>query len=326
MKKRPRVCLLPALLAALLLATACAAPADDSQSMEEPPAPPTPQQMEPAELRGALADLSGAEQLVYYEELAARGLLEEQDYTAMAQLYADAGDETARRQMLWQALHLYPKEEYVEALHALVVETGPDNAAVAALVQSVTTALEAWDAAALRALIGSADWAVLQEAPELYATRTRYTTPELTVQIETDSFETAVTLLYADGRYGYVRCNAAGAILASAAYADGAFDGAAEVVWFDETDTAYKRYTATLRQDLCVGDLQVEYEGVAYAGTLDETGAPTAAQESKITAAGGVIYAWQVGGNRYLYWPDTTRETFRLDSAALGLPTVELWP
>ena len=69
----------------------------------------------------------------------------------------------------------------------------------------------------------------------------------------------------------------------------------------------------------------MEYEGTAYMGTLGEDGSVMEEQQEKVTQAGGVVYAYEVGGKRYLYQEGVTGNTFRMDCEMLGLPRFEVW-
>lgn len=319
MKKKILALLLAALL--LTLFTACNETTDDGASSD----PVTPAQMEADALRAGLSGgtLSNAEQLEYYEELLARDLFTEQDYLDLAQLYADMGDAAAQRRMLWQVLHLYPSDAYAERLERLIVERDASSEETAALIGSLRQALEERNASALRVLVASGDWrSIMQEAPEMFATRTRYRDGTLTVQIVSDDFETTVCLLDGGGSYLYGRVNEAGALIAAAQYTGGAYEGEAAVCWFDAQDDPYKDYAVTLQGNVCVGGLTVVYDGVTYTGTLDENGASTEQQQSN---ANGVVYAYQSGGNRYLYLEGVAAEDFRLECTDIGLPAAEIW-
>lgn len=329
MRKALYAALLFVLIAIAALLAACAQQAEsDASSLPEEPAPPARLETE-AQLREGLAGLEpGANALrrTYYEELLARDLFREEDYLALAALYADVGDEAARRDMLRRVLRLYPSEAYAQQLHELARECAAGSADGDALMDALRQALADGDAEAFRALVSGGDWAAaFQEAPELYATRTHYTAEGWAAQVESDAFETTVSILGADGAYLYGRVNGAGAVLAAAVYQDGAFHGEADVRWFDEADALYKSYAATLRDDICVDAIEITYDGVFYTGALGEDGAVLETQQAKTAQAGGVVYASQPGGTLYLYQPNADLETFRLDCAALGLPRAEIW-
>lgn len=319
MKKRILAVLLAALLLAML--TACGDMGSDGTSS----GPVSPSQLGADALRAGLADgaLSAAQRQAYYEELMARDLFTEQDYLDLAQIYADAGDAAAQRRMLWQVLHLYPSDAYAERLERLIVERDASSEETAALIGSLKQALEERSASALRMLIASGDWrSIMQEAPEMYATRTRYRDGTLTVQIISDDFETTVCVLDGGGNYLYGRVNAAGALIAAAQYTGGAYEGAAAVCWFDAQNELYKDYAVTLQGNVCVGELTIVYDGVTYTGTLDENGKSNEQQQSN---ANGVVYAYQDGGNGYLYLEGVTAEDFRLECTDIGLPAAEIW-
>lgn len=320
MKKRFLAILLAGLLLAMLAACGGKTGEDGPSSV-----PLSPAQMEADALRAGLSEgaLSDAERQEYYEELLARDLFTEQDYLDLAQLYADRGDAAAQRRMLWQVLHLYPSDAYAERLERLIVERDASSEANAALIANLRQALEERSASALRMLIASGDWrSIMQEAPEMYATRTRYRDGTLTVQIVSDDFETTVCVLDGGGSYLYGRVNAAGALIAAAQYTGGAYEGEAAVCWFDAENELYKDYAVTLQGNVCVGELKVVYDGITYTGTLDESGK---SQEQQQSNANGVVYAYQEGGNKYLYLEDVTADDFLLDCTAIGLPAAEIW-
>ncbi len=302
--------------------------ADTGQSVEAL----LPAQMETeARLREGLAALGStpdvrAERLAFYEELLARDLCREEDYLEMAQLYAEAGDAAAQRRMLWWAFRLYPDEKYVQQLQELVVRYTAEEEPAVALTAALRQALTDRDAAALRAVAESEDWKeTFQEAPEIFATRTCYESGEFVAQIESDAYETEVFLLDADGACLYGRLNETGCLIASTVFADGTYNGAAEVCWFDAESVLYKRYQALLEKNICVDSVSVEYEGVTYTGALGEDGAVMEEQQEKVARAGGVVYAYQEGGNRFLYQEGADINTFRMDCESLGLPRVEVW-
>lgn len=333
------VCAAVAAVLAVSMLTACVGGGNGNElSVEEPDMWTTqmqpeevtsPKQMESeTQLRNGLAATGNApeEKLAFYEELLARDLCNEEDYLEMAQLYADSGDAVAQRRMLWWAFRLYPDEKYVHLLQDLAVRYTSEEDAAAALVTALQQALTQKDGGALRSVTEGEDWReAFQEAPELFATRTCYESENLKAQIESDGYETEVYLLAADGTCLYGRINDAGSLIASAVFSEGAYNGDAEACWYDREGTLYKRYQAVLDKDICVNSLSVEYEGVTYAGTLGEDGSIMEEQQEKVTQAGGVVYAYEVGGRRYLYQEGASRDTFRMDCETLGLPRLEIW-
>lgn len=328
--------ILSALLAVSMF-TACAGngkelPVEESDTSTNPiqqEEAVSPKQMGTEEqLRDGLAAAGSApeEKLAFYEELLARDLCKEEDYLEMAQLYAASGDDAAQRRMLWWAFRLYPDEKYAQLLSNLAVRYTPEEEEAAALVTALQQALTEKDVAALRAVIEGEEWReTFQEAPEIFATRTRYESENLTAQIVSDAYETEVYLLAGDGTCLYGRVNGGESRTASAVFTEGAYNGEAEVCWYDGEGTRYKRYQAVLHNDVCVDSLSVEYEGASYEGTFGEDGSVMEKQQEKVTGAGGVVYAYEVGGKRYLYREGVSQDTFRMDCEMLGLPRLEVW-
>lgn len=324
-------------LLAVSMFTACAGngnelPVEESDASTNPiqqEEAVSPKQMETEEqLRNGLAEAGNTpeEKLAFYEELLARDLCGEEDYLEMAQLYADSGDDAAQRRMLWWVFRLYPDEKYARLLQNLVVRYTSEEEEAAALVTALQQALTEKDVAALRTVIEGESWQEnFQEAPEILATRSCYDSGDLAAQIESDAYETAVYLLGSDGSCLYGRINDMGGLIASAVFAEGAYNGDAEVCWYDAEGVLYKKYQTVLRNDICVNSLSVEYEGAAYKGTLGEDGSVMEEQQEKVTQAGGVVYAYEVGGRRYLYQEGATGDTFRMDCEMLGLPRFEVW-
>lgn len=292
----------------------------------------TPGQMETeAQLRESLAALQekqGApgEQLAFYEELLARDLCREEDYLEMAELYGESGDALSQRRMLRWALRLYPGPENVKRLQELVVSLSGEEEPAAELIRTLRQALTEQDGAALKDLVKSESWTkTFQELPEIYATRTRCQAEDWVVQIVSDAYETEVFLLAGDGACLYGRSNDAGSIIGSAVHTDGAYNGDGDICWFDGENTLYKRYRVTMKDNICIDSVSVEYEGVDYAGSLKEDGAVAEQQQEKVTEEGGVVYAYQTGGNRYLYQEEADIETFRIDCEYVGLPKLDIW-
>lgn len=291
-----------------------------------------PVQMETEEqLREELAALQDkpdtqADRIALYEELLARDLCLEEDYLKLAQLYADTGDKASQRRMLWWCFRLYPGEEYAQQLQELAVQRTADEESTAAVIASLQQALTEQNAAEFRRITEGEEWReIFQEAPEIFATRTSYESEELAAQIESDAYGTEVYLLASDGTCLYGRINEAGSLTAAAVFAEGAYNGDAEVCWFDAEGTLYKKYQATLRNDICVDSITVEYEGVIYTGALGEDGSTKEEQQEKVTQAGGVVYAYREGGKSFLYQEDASPETFRMDCEKLGLPRFVIW-
>ncbi len=161
-KKSPFSSVLLFPLIALSL-TACGTPDSVMNSAEqteesgfqEPAEAPEPVTEE--ELRQAIAGLGSDAEATsrkreYYEKLYAMDLFAEEDYLALAQVYAEGGNWKEQRRMLSRALRLYPCAEYAEMLSAIVVRGDETETELASLAGQIISALEQQDAAALQGL------------------------------------------------------------------------------------------------------------------------------------------------------------------------------
>lgn len=284
-----------------------------------------------ADLRNALAELgedaAGLEKAKeYYEELLARDAFSEEDYVALARVYALLEDSAGERRMLWKVLRLYPSEEYARRLGEIVAEKDASMEDAAALVSRLTEDIAEEDAAKLQDLIRSEEWETsMRENGGMIASRVRYRDGEKVVQIVTDSFETEATCLETSGDFLYCRINAAGSMIARAVYDRQAYNGKVNVSYFDAEGNLYKRFDVTLRDNVCVETLTVDYEGTAYVGALNADGTTAEAQEEKAAQAQCVVYAYDANGDGYLYQENTTAADFHMDCLFLGLPYYESW-
>lgn len=309
--------------------TACGTQKDEAVSASV--GTDTPQLQTEEDLRSALAALgedpvSLEQAKEYYEELLARDAFEEEDYVALSRVYAGLGDKEGERRMLWKVYRLYPSEEYAVMVSDIVMEKDASQEETAELMNSLETALTEKNAAELRSLIASQKWKdVMQEDEGMLETKIKYADGESVVQIITDSLETEVTWLETAGDFLYYRVNEAGSLIADAVYRDNAFNGTAEVFYFDSEGNLFKQYRSTLRENLCVDSIAVDYDEVHYAGVLKDDGTTAEEQQEKVTNDGGVIYAYSTDGGSYLYQENTTVGEFSMDCIFLGIPYYETW-
>ena len=94
---------------------------------------------------------------------------------------------------------------------------------------------------------------------------------------------------------------------------------------FDAEGDLIHRYAGTLKNDICVGELQITYSGNTYTGEFDEQGHALADQIPFITKEDGVVYAYNKNKTAYLYEKNVSVDTFTIDSAYLNLPVFKEW-
>jgi len=259
----------------------------------------------------------------YYEELLARDAFQENDFLALAEVYALLGDAEEQRDTLWRLYRLYPTEANADILSSLVVEVDDTDAAVVELINRWKTEMEGGNAAELRNLIASEEWknALWLDTGALIQ-KTRYVSAGENVQITSDTCEAEIACLGQDGEFLYYRCNELGTIMADATLRDGIYSGPATISYFDAEGALYKRISCSLQNNICVDKIDISYDGNTYGGKLNEDGTTMEEQISKVK---GTIYAYTGNGRSYLYQPDTAAEDFVIDSKFVGLPEFELW-
>ncbi|MCM1231879.1 MAG: hypothetical protein NC489_17305 [Ruminococcus flavefaciens] len=326
--------------AAMLVFTACG----NTENSLNPPTVPEPEPesesvtveavFEPVteeELRQAIADLAGEgsvspQKQEYYETLYAMDLFTEEDYLALAQVYADSGDWEGQRLMLSKLLRLYPNREYARMLSDIVIRVDAEDDGTASLISQITEILEQQDITALDNLLSSSEWQLL--FPEDLAgieTRIQYRSEESVLQITADSVTTEITWRPDSERLFCCKSAATGTVFSSVTYRDGVYDGPVTVTYFDSGQNPVKSFQGSLSGDVCVGQFTLRYQGTDYSGSLDETGRTLEEQLKEVTQKGGVLYAYGPGEKTYLYKENATVEDFRIDTAYLGLTGYEEW-
>lgn len=314
-----------AALALLLALPACGAPPEEETP--QPTQTPTPAEMNADQLHELLdslqkEDASPEELLECFDELDRRDSLTQSDREALAELYGETGQDQLRREELLRLLLLYPSEGYMEELAEIIaLRSGTEADRLGA---ETVAHMANGEAAALRDLVNSQAWnEVFQDGLRAVELRSIWTDGTGTLQSRDDYERHELTYLREDGDFWYFITDGEGTTLASALYAEGAYNGPVTVDYLDTAGEPLLRYTGTLANNLCTVELTVTYDGIEYTGALNEDGTAAAPQEADVTGKGGVIYARN--GNRYLYKSGVTQEDFVLDCAFLGLPEYTPW-
>lgn len=256
----------------------------------------------------------------YYEELLARDAFEEADYTALAAVYDKLGDPKNRYRMLSKVYRLYPSAEYAELLNGIVFELQAGDSELDALMAQVKDCLESEDAGGLQALLASEVWQANMCGELAGVNRiTSYDDGSDEWMIAEKAQETDITCEKADQALLFFRGNASGGIIVSGVRADNVWEGDFTVSCFDGEGAVYKRYQGTFAGNICVGDIRITVDGTDYIGKFNDDGTVAVAQQSHIQNQGGVVYAYDASGERFLYEENASVESFRLDAAGLGL-------
>lgn len=324
-------------LLSVLLLTACGQPQAESEgTMPVPTEEPvtTAQWAEPfteEELRKAISELKEdetalAQKQEYYERLLAMDVFGEEDYEELARIYGGRGDWQGQRRMLFKLLRLYPSVEYAEQLSAVTVRRDDTEEDMVSLAGQIRAALEQQDAAAIRNLALSGEWRrLLQEDMDVIETRTRYQAGEDVLQIAAGGPAVELTWRDGQGRFWFYQGDETGAMMGSAALADGAYTGDVQVTYSDGEGNVTRLLQGTLENGVCVGQLTVVYQGVEYTGTFLEDGTTAEEQLKEVADLGGVLYAYGPGRRTYLYQENAALADFRVGPAFFGLPEYEEW-
>lgn len=320
----------------LLIALLTSCGGRQSEQVEDPeqtiaptqtPAPPQTQE----ELRQAIGQLGSGEEALdfkrkYYEELLAMDVFEEADYVALAQVYGELGQQDLQREMLSKVLRLYPSREYAKQLSDIVVRADSSDSEMAAIAAQIMEALGQQDGLALRELTGQETWRVsLQGNMTGVMTRTHYQEGEDVLQIVADGGYTQIMWLGAGGRLCFYEADEAGSLWGETVLQDGGYTGAVTVAYSDGEGNLTRSCNGTLKEGVCVDQISITYQGTTYTGKLNADGTTAEEQYQKVTAAGGVVYAYTADKRAYLYQENAKPESFRMDATYLGIPEYEEW-
>lgn len=304
-------------------------PEDSAQTSAPAETPGPPETKE--ELRQAIAQLGDGEEALqskqeYYEELLAMDAFEEADYVALAQVYGELGQQNLKRDMLSKVLRLYPSREYADQVSAIVAQADSSDPEMAALAGQIMEALGQQDGASLGQLTGQENWCLLLQGNMLgVMTRTRYVEGENLLQIVADGGYTQIMWLSAGGRLCFYEADESGRLWGETVLQDGVYSGGVTVAYSDGEGNLTRSISGTLQAGVCVDQISIVYQNATYTGKLNADGTTAEEQYQKVTAAGGVVYAYTGDRKAYLYQENATPETFRIDASYLGIPAYEEW-
>lgn len=301
---------------------------------------------------GSSASLAG--RIAAYEALYSFGAFGPEDYGALAALYAASGNYVGERDMLEKQYRLAPADDVLAQLSALAVDPAQDLAETAKLVETLRAALAAGDADAAAAAI-TGDMAFDLLFPKLDRGHRRYIVssadPAAVLRVQAgydDAGARCLDCWYTDGAgkarfLGY----RGGAILtyAEAAASGTAYDGAFSLWCCDAADGTVTQESGTFAAGICTGalaarrgsggagtaaELWAARESTAaaeFAGTFGADGLTQEKQQTAVTGADGVVYAYDAAQKEFLYLTSTGADagSFVFTSDALGVPALPSW-
>ncbi|MBQ7920027.1 MAG: hypothetical protein IJ324_08830 [Lachnospiraceae bacterium] len=282
----------------------------------QPTAEPTPEPT-PLTVEGMIAER---------ELRLEQGLFVEEDYVSLAELYAQVGNEEARRETIYRVLRLYPSEEYIDMLSDMVKTiTLPDEQA-----QGMLTELEGYlaseDLTNAKAVLNGEQWnSLFRGELDVITGKTRLVGDEVCYQVETDALETELTVLYTDGRVKYFKTNAEGSCYFEGTWAENGYVGDFTHIFWDSVDGMQSRYHGTLQDGYCVDELTVLYDGTTYTGEFTADGTTKEKQIDKVKKKNQVIYAYNSKKTKYLYVEEADVADWKLTMDKFGFPVIEEW-
>lgn len=288
----------------------------------------TVRMMTETECRNAIAALGNDTESLkmateYYSELLARDVFTEEDYVALADVYAQLGDSDSCRDILWKLYRLYPKREYADKLSEQIVEADTTGEEVAGLLDRFISYTQEENAGELAGLVSSDEWkafAWLDNGVITQNTLCEY--QGKTIQISADMYSTTVTCLDGDGSFIYYEKDESGSSIISTNWQGGTYSGETKSSAYDADNNLYRQITVTLSDNICSGHLSIYYDGSSYDGELNSDGTSAAKQ---IDGVEGTVYAYGADERTYLYTSGSEEENYIFDISFIDLPIYYAW-
>lgn len=292
-----------------------------------------------------------------YETKYSKGEFSEEDYQALARIYAEAGLIRKQRDMLEQSYRLFAGEEAFAQLQELAVNLEEEDAEIAEAVQTMLQNLELSEylGEAIH-MIGSREWLETM-MPRLSKGQRNYFLAEngavtLSVQAGYDEMGIPFSNVWRKGAEGQVtllqRYGSTVQLMNTALSEAGAYEGAFEAWRIDRADSSIYHEQGTFSGGAYTGDYTVELhrgteagdffdlfsnrEGMSYtlfAGSFGGEGKtaleqPSDAQKQKLLAESGsddcVVYAHSEDEKEWLYLETAKEETesYRFTAESMG--------
>ena len=255
-----------------------------------------------------------------------QGLFVEKDYVALAELYGQSGDTEAERDMIYRALRLYPSEEYVNRLSNMVKKMILPDEQAQGLVGELENYLAAEDIVNAKGIINREEWNKLfQGELDVITGKTLLVGDEVCYQVESDGFQTVLSIFLQDGKVKYFQTNTESSSYFEGFLKEDSYVGEFTYMFWDGTDELKSRYKGTIESGHCVGELEIMMEGAEYTGEFATDGTTQEKQIEQSANMNRVIYAYNADKTKYLYATDANVAEWRLTAAEFGFPVIEEW-
>lgn len=304
---------------------------DENQDMSDTTAATIVQELKSEqEYRTALGNLGTDKAdmelaLEYYDALWQMDAFVEEDFDGLSQVYNQLGDIENMRNTLIRKHVYYPSEENIKKINEVVLLKNDSEQEIALLLTDTVGFLEDKTSDNVKSQISSEEWQqLMQDELVGVARKTKYVDEKYELQIVSDKNSTTIFLLN-DSRVVYYKINSAGVIWGTANYENSSYNGEFDICYYGVDGSLVKECRGTFENAVSVGDFEIDYDGTTYIGVLDSEGKVTSKQVEDVTKNGGVVYAYNQTGDKYLYQENTDKESFVIDNVYLGFPIYEAW-
>ncbi|MBP3622307.1 MAG: hypothetical protein J6J16_11145 [Lachnospiraceae bacterium] len=262
----------------------------------------------------------------YFNALWQMDVFTEGDFDSLILIYEELGYMEEVRETLIRKHTYYPSEENLALISNVVVAKDSSDQAVATLMQELTTYIVDKSTDNVNVLIVSEDWIKAMQDDLLgVSRRTKYTGDSYVAQIISDTYSTTIYILWNDGVLTYYKCSEAGVVWGSTSWSDSSYNGTYEITYYNQDGSFIKECRGTFTDGISTGSFEMDFDGDTYVGEFDDAGLTMVEQNEDVSENGGVTYAYNSSGRKYLYVENISVDSFVIDNAYLGLPLYEEW-
>lgn len=262
----------------------------------------------------------------YYDKLWQMDAFYKEDFEELCMVYEGLGDMKMMRETLIRKHTYYPEESNLGAISDIVIKSDTTDEKITSIINELNIYIVDYSVDNIRVLIETTSWQEnMQDTLVGVKRKTMYVGEGYVAQISSDKYSTEIFFLRDDNSLDYYKNSQAGVVWGTTTYTDGSYNGDYVLRYYDYDGNFIKECRGTFSNNVSVGDFELDFDGNTYIGEFDQNGKTTVSQSEDIIEIGGVIYAYDSTGEKYVYIENTTVESFFIDNIYLGLETYEPW-
>ena len=262
----------------------------------------------------------------YFNALWQMDVFTESDFESLVLVYEKLGYVEEMRETLIRKHTYYPSEENIVDISDIVITKDSTDELVAPLMKELTLYIGDKTTDNVKVLVTSSDWCSAMQDDLLGVSRkTKYIGDTYVAQIISDVYSTTICIFWDDNSISYYRCSDAGVIWGSTYCNGSSYNGEYTISYFDVDGNFIKECRGIFKNGISVGTFQMDFDGDTYVGEFDDAGLTMVEQNEDVSENGGVTYAYNSSGRKYLYVENISVDSFVIDNAYLGLPLYEEW-